>query len=298
MEAELIEENGAIVAVEKKELLVAPVASLTDRLLVAAQGGLSIDMLEKFMDLAERNERREAEKAFHKAFAEFKANPPEIIKDKEVDYKKKDGSRTHYFHATLGNIVRAIIAEMSKYGLSHRWTIQQNGSRIKVGCVISHYLGHSETTWMEAEADLSGGKNAIQAIASTTTYLERYTLQAATGIAVLEEDDDGQGAGDNVGFPKDNQSGQKDQGQKQQDKKEQGRQQGQAGPQNRENVEKWLDWIDSFIGHPGATPEMLEAQWKELLEPFLHTFQEGQQHELKTAYKGTMDVLKEKGEGK
>ena len=54
-------------------------------------------------------------------------------------------------------------------------------------------MGHSESTTLEAAADQSGGKNAIQAIGSTVTYLERYTLLALTGLAT-HEDDDGAGS--------------------------------------------------------------------------------------------------------
>jgi hypothetical protein len=47
---------------------------------------------------------------------------------------------------------------------------------------------------MSGPHDQSGGKNAIQAIASTVTYLERHTAIAITGVAVSdEEDDDGAG---------------------------------------------------------------------------------------------------------
>jgi len=45
-----------------------------------------------------------------------------------------------------------------------------------------------------ASPDSSGGKNSIQAIGSTISYLERYTFMAATGLAAKGMDDDGGGA--------------------------------------------------------------------------------------------------------
>ena len=54
--------------------------------------------------------------------------------------------------------------------------------------MISHVIT------MAAGPDGSGGKNAIQAIGSTVSYLERYTLLAATGLATEDQDDDGRGA--------------------------------------------------------------------------------------------------------
>jgi len=44
---------------------------------------------------------------------------------------------------------------------------------------------------MQSGPDQSGKKNNIQAIGSTTTYLQRYTLLAATGLATKEQDNDG-----------------------------------------------------------------------------------------------------------
>lgn len=44
---------------------------------------------------------------------------------------------------------------------------------------------------MRASPDNSGSKNAIQAVGSTVTYLQRYTLLAATGLAAAGQDDDG-----------------------------------------------------------------------------------------------------------
>ena len=82
---------------DKKDLAVIPKNEIVketpilDKLLVAAQNGMPIDVLERFMDLAERNQKREAEQAYHRAFALFKANPPKIVKDKLVNYQSKDG---------------------------------------------------------------------------------------------------------------------------------------------------------------------------------------------------------------
>lgn len=56
-------------------------------------------------------------------------------------------------------------------------------------CKITHIQGHSEETTLLAQPDASGSKNAIQAMGSTITYLERYTLLALTGLATHEDDD-------------------------------------------------------------------------------------------------------------
>jgi hypothetical protein len=55
-------------------------------------------------------------------------------------------------------------------------------------------MGHSEETTLRAIPDTSGSKNSIQAIGSTVTYLQRYTLLAAVGMAAAGMDNDGRAA--------------------------------------------------------------------------------------------------------
>lgn len=166
----------------------------TNLLELVIQKGADLQTIEKFMDLQERHEKNEARKAFVIAMAAFKANPPEIIKDMEVSYDLKAGGKTSYKHADLAKATRAISQELSKHGLSGTWNVdQENG--IKVTYILTHVMGHSESVSMTAPPDTSGGKNAIQAISSTVSYLERYTMLAGTGLAAKGMDDDGNAAG-------------------------------------------------------------------------------------------------------
>lgn len=157
----------------------------------AIAGQADLDKLEKVLLLQERWEANQARKAYHRAMADFKANPPKIDKDKKVSFGQ---GKTAYNHASLANVCEKINIELSKHGLSASWTTKQNGA-VVVTCKITHELGHSEETSLSAPADTSGSKNAIQAIGSTITYLERYTLLALTGLATYDQDDDGNGAG-------------------------------------------------------------------------------------------------------
>jgi hypothetical protein len=58
-----------------------------------------------------------------------------------------------------------------------------------VTCVLSHNLGHSEETTLSGPPDKTGNKNDIQAIGSTLTYLQRYSLMQALGLAASNDDD-------------------------------------------------------------------------------------------------------------
>jgi hypothetical protein len=156
-------------------------------LAVAVRRGANVDELDKLLALKERYDAEEARRAYTAAMAIFKSNAPEIFKDKQVSY-----DNVSYSHATLGNVANVIASALGEYGLSHAWSIvEQDKSWIKVRCTVTHEAGHSESAELGAGADDSGKKNPIQAIASTVTYLERYTLLAITGMAAQEGDDDG-----------------------------------------------------------------------------------------------------------
>lgn len=156
--------------------------------------------LMQLLEVKERWEATEARKAFTVAMAAFKADPPKIVKNKHVRFQTSKGV-TEYDHATHSEVTEKVAAGLGAHGLSHRWNVEQSEGRIRVTCIITHSLGHSEQVQMTAGADDSGSKNAIQAISSTVTYLQRYTLLAATGLTSAEmdaDDDDGAGSdGDN-----------------------------------------------------------------------------------------------------
>jgi hypothetical protein len=173
-----------------------PVRALTttphDLLAMAVQSGANMETLERLMDLQDRWDAKKAKNAFTEAMAEFKKNPPEILKRKLVSFETRGGDKTEYRHAEIGDVCNAVVSTLGAAGFSHNWQIKQE-TVVEVTCVVTHRLGHSESVTLKAGADASGGKNAIQAIASTVTYLERYTLLAAVGLATNSMDDDGRG---------------------------------------------------------------------------------------------------------
>lgn len=155
--------------------------------------GIKIEDIREMLQLQKEYAAMEAEKLYVSAMAEFKKNPPEITKDTNVNYTKKDGTVVNYNHANLGNVTSKINSSLADHGFSVSWETTQPDNSIEVTCKITHKLGHCEKTSMKAPPDTSAGKNSIQAIASTVTYLERYTLLALTGLATHDQDDDGAG---------------------------------------------------------------------------------------------------------
>ena len=162
---------------------------------LAIQQGAGIEQLERLWDMQLKYEANESKKAYHVAMAAFKSDPPDIEKDSHVDYTSLKG-RTQYNHATLGNVASKINKALAPHGLSATWkTDQFENGQIKVTCIITHSMGYSESTSLSSSPDTSGGKNNIQAIGSTVSYLQRYTILALTGLATREQDNDGQNSG-------------------------------------------------------------------------------------------------------
>lgn len=157
----------------------------------AIASGAGVDVLERLMALQERWQAGEARRSFDEAMAAAKSEIPVIAKNREVDFTSGKG-RTNYRHEDLAEIARTVDPILSKYGLSYRYKVSSAPNEpVTVTCIVSHRSGHSEETTLTAGRDDSGNKNSIQSIGSTVTYLQRYTLKAALGLAASTDDDGG-----------------------------------------------------------------------------------------------------------
>ncbi len=177
-------------APKKDEIIISqphPVMNLLEIAMKSSE--VDLDKMDKIMQMYERFQAKEAEKAFYRAMNLFQANKPDLIKSAKVDYSTKAG-RVQYSYNPLPKIQKAIDHWLSKFGLSYKWKQVSNDNLIKITCIVSHVDGYFEETWLEAGHDTTGSKNAIQAIGSTVSYLKRYTLENALGLS-SDEDSDG-----------------------------------------------------------------------------------------------------------
>jgi hypothetical protein len=103
-----------------------------------------------------------------------------------------DGPLKGKSYAELFAVVDAATPALSKHGLSHSWKVTKDEKDwIEVTCFLKHVAGHAESVSFGGPPDSGGAKNAIQARASTKSYLERYTLLAITGLSSKDQDNDG-----------------------------------------------------------------------------------------------------------
>jgi hypothetical protein len=155
---------------------------------LAVEKNFDIDKLERLLILQREWNADQAQKAFLAALSKFQAELPPITRSDRVDAGR--AGRRKY--ASLGTINEAIRPYLYANGLSFRFRQHQGPDGISVTCIVSHRDGHSEETTLFAGADVSGGKNAIQSVGSTVTYLTRYTLTSALGLTTVDDDDDGE----------------------------------------------------------------------------------------------------------
>lgn len=153
--------------------------------------------LDKAIEMIERRETDKRKRAFYAALAAAKGEFGPILKTRVVDYPHKErddreaGGRTKYKYEELADISTVVDPILSKHGLSYRHKTVQAGPKMTVTCILSHADGYSEENSLDGVEDKSGQKNPNQSIASTVTYLQRYTLKQALGVGAGRDDDAG-----------------------------------------------------------------------------------------------------------
>lgn len=152
---------------------------------VARDPSVDMDKMLKLMEWRKEMITDQRRAQFDEAVSAAKAAIPPIARNATGHNSKK--------YADFGAIAKVVDPILGQHGLSYRFRTTQNGT-IAVTCILSHKAGHSEETTLIGPADTSGNKNAIQAIGSTLTYLQRYSLVQMLGLAAAADDDGKAGA--------------------------------------------------------------------------------------------------------
>lgn len=156
---------------------------------LAVDRGANVETLAKLLELQERYEANQARKAFDAAFAAFKSEAPKLEKTKEVAFGPNKPAA--YKYTPLDEIAAKLAPFLNKHGFSYNWRQDSDKECITVTCILRHAQGHYIENSLSASPDPSGSKNAIQAVGSAVSYLRRYTLLGALGMATSDEDMDG-----------------------------------------------------------------------------------------------------------
>ncbi len=149
---------------------------------VALNPAADVEKLKQMLDLQERIMDRNAKMAFDTALALMQPELPEVE-------KLADGHNSKY--AKFDKILAAIKPSLSKHGFSITHRVKIENGLILITAVLGHRDGHREETTLALPPDDSGKKSAVQAIASSTEYGRRYTMNTLLGIATKDADVDG-----------------------------------------------------------------------------------------------------------
>lgn len=147
-----------------------------------AHGQMDPATLRELLQLQREWEAGEAKRAYAQALVSLKRDLPSVLaRDRKVSF-----SGTNYTHTSLAYAVEAILPHLIKHGFSHTWIPASDRGVVRVTCRLTHAMGHSEESTIEAPPDDKGSKSKAQGVASTITLLERYTLLAILGIATSD----------------------------------------------------------------------------------------------------------------
>ena len=166
---------------------------------LASNPQLNIEVFDRLLAARRQEEDRAAARAFNAALSQAKGELQPVLKGRAVDFQsnKPGAARTKYKYENFADVARVVDPVFQRHGLSYRFRVAQTLDQVRVTTILSHADGYSEETApLESKVDPgSTGMSLVQALGSVLTYLQRYSLRAAIGLAA-GVDDDGKGAGD------------------------------------------------------------------------------------------------------
>lgn len=147
----------------------------------------SPETIRELLSVQREWEAGEARKAYTRALVDLKRDLPAVLaRDKRVSYGSGNGA-VGYTHTSLAAAVEATASILSDHGFSLSWEPSTADERaVRVTCRLTHREGHSEACALSAPPDAKGSKSPAQAIASTVTLLQRYTMLSLLGIATAD----------------------------------------------------------------------------------------------------------------
>lgn len=166
-------------------------------IMFALQNGWSKEDIQFLYDKRNEELARVALLDFNEAKSKFLKLVPKIVKNREANFgETKSGAHgASYRFSDLDNLINTVKDAESAAGLSHDWeTGTDEKGWLTITCILSHVGGHSKRDTMKAQPDATGGKNAIQAMKSTVSYLRRGTLESVLGLPQGGDDNDGRDA--------------------------------------------------------------------------------------------------------
>jgi len=168
----------------------------------ATNPDVDVEKMERLWAMHEKIAARDAETAFNLAMKNAQSDMGRISAD-----AVNPQTRSQYAsYAQLDRHVRPIYTKHG-FSLSFNTGKSDKPDYIEVLCYVSHSAGHTRTYNAEMPADGKGAKGGdvmtkTHATGSAMSYGSRYLLKMIFNLAIGEDDDDGNGAGEQAIHPK------------------------------------------------------------------------------------------------
>lgn len=165
------------------------VGSMLQSFLATPEALKNVEVAERLMDLYERNEKREAEKQFAKAFVKLQQQMPIISAVKPIPDRN---GNVKYYYAPLEEIMPKVRPVLLANGFTLSFDTEIKDDRVVLSCILQHVGGHTKTN--VSMAKIGGGPpgaSGAQADGAAATYAKRRALCDALAI-VADLDGDGQ----------------------------------------------------------------------------------------------------------
>ena len=190
--------NDLITQAERQHAVVEkpqPIDIASQIVAMAANPDVDVAKLERLMQMHERAQARIAEESFNAAMSTAQKAMRPIAAD-----ATNPSTRSKYAsYAALDSALRPLYTD-NGFGLSFDTGDSPLPEHIRVVCFVTQLAGHSRTYHIDMPADGKGAKGGdvmtkTHAVGSAVTYGMRYLLKMIFNVAVGEDDDDGNRAG-------------------------------------------------------------------------------------------------------
>lgn len=161
----------------------------------ARDPAVDMDKMERLMAWREREMARSAENAFNAAMQAAQAEMPQVVRDASNEQTKSRYAR----YETISEAIQPVITKHG-FSLSYGEADSTKERHIRIVCDVLHRDGHTKQYHADIPIDDVGmkgnaNKTATHAYGSTKSYGKRYLKCDIFDVAVKNEDDDGNKAG-------------------------------------------------------------------------------------------------------
>lgn len=164
----------------------------------ATNPDVDVEKMERLWQMKEKIDAKRAEMEFNKAMTAIQKQTRQVSAD-------ASNPQTRSRYASYSALDKALRPVYTEHGLALSFDTDDSplDQHVRVLCYVSHESGHSRRYHIDMPADGKGAKGGdvmtkTHATGSATSYGMRYLLKMIFNVAVGEEDDDGNGAGNTV----------------------------------------------------------------------------------------------------